>query len=158
MEDPDFLIPVVLEGNSHNIYVAKRPYVEEFLRRMSKVYELVVFTASISLYADPLLDLLDKEGVIAARLFRQHCTRYKGCYVKDLSKIGRPMHELLIVDNSAKSYMFQRENAIASDTWISDRKCVQLEEMADYLESIADASDLRDHTQRWNEFIDTFYG
>jgi hypothetical protein len=33
-------------------------------------FEVVIFTASLSKYADPLLDLLDKWGVVRWRLFR----------------------------------------------------------------------------------------
>ena len=38
----------------------------------------MIYTASLSKYADPLLDLLDKERVISKRLFREHCVFYDG--------------------------------------------------------------------------------
>ena len=41
----------------------KRPYVDEFLQRMGELFECVLFTASLSKYADPVADLLDKWGV-----------------------------------------------------------------------------------------------
>jgi RNA polymerase II subunit A small phosphatase-like protein len=41
-------------------------------------FEVVVFTASLSKYADPLLDLLDTTGVVAWRLFREACCPYEG--------------------------------------------------------------------------------
>ena len=37
-----------MENKIHNIFVLKRPGVEEFLERMSKVYEIVIYTASLS--------------------------------------------------------------------------------------------------------------
>ena len=37
--------------------------VDEFLKRVSEHYEVVVYTASLSKYADPLLDELDKDRV-----------------------------------------------------------------------------------------------
>ena len=47
-------------GKVTDVYVLKRPWVDYFLEEMGKIYEVVVFTASLSKYADPLLDLLDK--------------------------------------------------------------------------------------------------
>ena len=41
---------------------------------MSKTYELVLFTASLPMYANPLLDILDKEKTLRWRLYREHCT------------------------------------------------------------------------------------
>ena len=45
---PDYIVPVEIESYWHNFYVLKRPGVDEFLRRMGEVYEVVVFTASLS--------------------------------------------------------------------------------------------------------------
>ncbi|KAG2760565.1 hypothetical protein PC112_g25841, partial [Phytophthora cactorum] len=69
----DFIIPVNIDGTIHHVYVCKRPGAEEFLIEMAKYYEIVVYTASLSKYADPLLDKLDPEGVIRYRLYREHC-------------------------------------------------------------------------------------
>ena len=41
-----------------------------------------MFTASLGKYADPLLDLLDRGGVVRWRLFREACYPYEGSYVK----------------------------------------------------------------------------
>ncbi|ETO07277.1 SCP-like phosphatase [Reticulomyxa filosa] len=78
----DFVIPVEIDGVVHRVYVLKRPYVDEFLLECSKSYELVIFTASLSKYADPLLDQLDKQRIISHRLFRESCTFHGSAYVK----------------------------------------------------------------------------
>lgn len=69
----DFIVPVEIENVVHNVYVLVRPYANEFLVEAAKHYEIVLFTASLAKYADPLLDLLDKEHTIDARLFRDSC-------------------------------------------------------------------------------------
>jgi TFIIF-interacting CTD phosphatase-like protein len=55
---------VTIDGTIHNVYVLKRPGVEEFMREMAKYYEIVIYTASLNKYADPLLDQLDIAKVI----------------------------------------------------------------------------------------------
>lgn len=62
--DPDFIIPVEIEGRIVDVYVLKRPLMDEFLAAVGESFEVVVFTASLSKYADPLLDLLDPYNVI----------------------------------------------------------------------------------------------
>jgi TFIIF-interacting CTD phosphatase-like protein len=71
----------VIDGIVHNVYVLKRPGVDDFIERLADHYELIVFTASLSKYADPLLDLLDVKKVISKRLFREHCVFYDGKYI-----------------------------------------------------------------------------
>ncbi len=54
-------------------------------------------------YADPVLDLLDKDKMVGARLFREACSNHKGNYVKDLGRLGRDIRHVIIVDNSPAS-------------------------------------------------------
>lgn len=64
-------------------------------------------------YADPVADLLDQWGVFRARLFRESCVFHRGNYVKDLSRLGRELNNVIIVDNSPASYIFHPENAVS---------------------------------------------
>lgn len=48
LDRADFTIPVEIEGQYHNIYVIKRPGVDQFMKRVGELYEVVVFTASVS--------------------------------------------------------------------------------------------------------------
>jgi RNA polymerase II subunit A small phosphatase-like protein len=42
------VVPVEIEYHWHNVYVIKRPGVDQFLKKMGEIYEVVVFTASLS--------------------------------------------------------------------------------------------------------------
>jgi len=53
---------------------------------MSEIYEIVIYTASLSKYADPLLDWLDPKWLCTHWLFWEHCTFFNGIFVKDLSR------------------------------------------------------------------------
>lgn len=48
LHQADFTIPVEIEGAYHNVYVIKRPGVDQFMKRVGELYEVVVFTASVS--------------------------------------------------------------------------------------------------------------
>lgn len=139
----DFIIPVEIEDQVHQVYVLKRPGVDEFMKRVGELYEVVVFTASLAKYADPVLDLLDKHKVVKARLFREACVNHKGNYVKDLGKIGRPLKSVIIIDNSPASYMFNPENALPCESWFDDENDTELLDMLPLLEDITRVDDVR---------------
>jgi RNA polymerase II subunit A small phosphatase-like protein len=136
----------------HFVYVAKRPGVDEFLVEMAKHYEIVIYTASLNKYADPLLDLLDPHKVIRARLFRESCVYYEGNYVKDLSLLDRDLSKTIIIDNSPSSYMFHPENAIDCSSFIDDPKDRELGQIGAFLTGIKDAKDVRGICQQWRDW------
>jgi len=140
--NPDFIIPVEIEEQIHKVYVLKRPGVDQFLQEMGPLFEIVVFTASLSKYADPVLDLLDATRVVHFRLFREACTNYKGNYVKDLSRLGRELKHTLIIDNSPTSYLFHPENSLPSETWYDDPADNELLRMIPILQIVAKADDV----------------
>lgn len=132
----DFIIPVEIDSQVHQVYVLKRPGVDQFLKSMAERFELVVFTASLAKYADPVLDLLDKDKVVGARLFREACSNHKGNYVKDLSRLGRDIRHTIIIDNSPASYMFHPENAVPIDSWFDDENDTELLDLIPFLEDM----------------------
>jgi len=71
---------------------------------MSELYEVVIFTAAMQDYADWVLDQLDPDRYISYRLYRQHATRTGPVFIKDLSKVGRDLSRILIVDNVAENF------------------------------------------------------
>ncbi|KAG7353398.1 dullard-like phosphatase domain containing protein [Nitzschia inconspicua] len=148
----DFVIPVQIDDVVHFVYVAKRPGVDEFLVEMAKHYEIVIYTASLNKYADPLLDLLDPHKVIRARLFRESCVYYEGNYVKDLSLLDRDLSKTIIIDNSPSSYMFHPENAIDCSSFIDDPKDRELDQIGAFLTGIKDAKDVRGVCQQWRDW------
>lgn len=94
----DITMNININNEIFNIYVLKRPGVDEFLRKCSELFEIIIFTASLPSYADPLLDSLDPNNLISFRLFRDSCTLVSGGFVKDLSRLGRDLNHVLIID------------------------------------------------------------
>lgn len=141
----DFVIPVEIENQIHNVYVIKRPGVDQFLERVGKLFEVVVFTASVSRYGDPLLNILDSNKSIHHRLFRDSCYNYQGNYIKNLSQMGRPLQDLIIIDNSPASYIFHPQHAVPISSWFSDSHDCELTDLLPFLEDLAssDVDDVR---------------
>ncbi|KAL8868706.1 MAG: hypothetical protein Q9174_004814 [Haloplaca sp. 1 TL-2023] len=137
LHQADFTIPVEIEGQYHNVYVIKRPGVDQFMKRVGELYEVVVFTASVSKYGDPLLDQLDIHNVVHHRLFRESCYNHQGNYVKDLSQVGRDLRETIIIDNSPTSYIFHPQHAVPISSWFSDAHDNELLDLIPVLEDLA---------------------
>eukprot|EP00762_Andalucia_godoyi_P000327 ANDGO_03103.mRNA.1 Phosphatase PSR1 len=137
VQNPDFIVPVKIDTHVHQAYVLKRPAVDAFLKRCGELFEVIVFTASLSSYANPVLDLLDKYGVVRARLFREACVFYRGGYVKDVSKMGRPLDSTVIIDNFAASYCLTPNNGIPILSWFDDPDDRELQHMLPILERMA---------------------
>ena len=140
--NPDYIIPVEIDGKVTDVYVLKRPWVDLFLTEMAEKYELVVFTASLAKYANPLMDKLDVHGVVRHRLFRDACYPFQGNYVKDLTCLGRDLHKTIIIDNSPYSYMFHPQNALPVSSFIDDPADDALFEMLPHLYELAESEDV----------------
>ncbi|KAF8650401.1 hypothetical protein AX16_005208 [Volvariella volvacea WC 439] len=143
IQQADYVVPVEIEYNWHNVYVIKRPGVDNFLKKMGEIYEVVVFTASLSKYADPVLDKLDVHQVVSHRLFRESCYNHKGNYVKDLSQLGRPIADTIILDNSPASYIFHPNNAVPVSSWFNDPHDTELTDLVPFLADLGAVDDVR---------------
>ncbi|KAH9847158.1 NIF-domain-containing protein [Lenzites betulinus] len=139
----DYVVPVEIEYHWHNVYVIKRPGVDNFLKKMGEIYEVVVFTASLSKYADPVLDKLDVHRVVSHRLFRESCYNHRGNYVKDLSQLGRPIADTIIIDNSPASYIFHPNNAVPVSSWFNDPHDTELTDLCPFLADLGQVEDVR---------------
>ncbi|KAH3767558.1 Phosphatidylserine decarboxylase proenzyme 2 precursor [Pelomyxa schiedti] len=85
-------------------YVMKRPHVEYFLNQVSQWYNVVIFTSSIQEYANPIIDQIDKNHVVSQRLFRQDCTSNGVLYLKDLQRLGKPLEQIILVDDDERAF------------------------------------------------------
>jgi Dullard-like phosphatase family protein len=90
-----------------------RPGLFDFLNKIKNKYELVVFTAGTKEYADPIIDIIEKkEKYFIKRLYRQHTIYRDNIYIKDLSKLGRDLSKIIIMDNMPQNFCLQKENGI----------------------------------------------
>lgn len=134
----DFVIPVEIDNQVHHVYVIKRPGVDEFLKKVGQWFEVVVFTASVAKYGHPLLDKLDLHKAVHHRLFRDSCYNYQGNFIKNLSQIGRPLADSIIIDNSPASYIFHPQHSIPISSWFSDTHDNELIDLLPFLKDISE--------------------
>lgn len=88
-------------NNGKQYHVYKRPYLDQFLKAMSEMGTLHIFTASIKAYADPIIDAIDPQGYITGRYYREHCVLdKKGQLIKNMDVVTKNAKKLIIIDDS----------------------------------------------------------
>ena len=114
-----------------------RPYCYEFLREMSEIFEIAIFTAAMQDYADGILDKIDPNKVyIKYRLYRQHTSISGISFVKDLSKLGRDLSKVIIIDNLPDNFKLQPHNGLGIKTWLDEMKDTQLNDIGQFLKNL----------------------
>ena len=98
--------------DNYEAYVKVRMGAENFISVLSQYCEIVIFTASTKYYADIVIDGLDCKDLIDYKLYREHTYDYNGINVKDLSKLGRDLKKIIIIDNIEENYIFQPNNGL----------------------------------------------
>ncbi|XP_078169856.1 uncharacterized protein LOC144564185 isoform X1 [Carex rostrata] len=142
--DADFSFLVNFNLKEHTIYVKCRPYLRDFLERVASLFETIIFTASQSIYAEQLLNVLDpKRKLFRHRVYRDSCVFVEGNYLKDLSVLGRDLSHVIIVDNSPQAFGFQIDNGVPIESWFDDPNDRELLSLLPFLESLAGVQDVR---------------
>ncbi|XP_023636382.1 CTD small phosphatase-like protein 2 isoform X2 [Capsella rubella] len=143
-DEVDFTFPVNFNEEEHMVYVRCRPHLKEFMERVSRLFEIIIFTASQSIYAEQLLNVLDpKRKLFRHRVYRDSCVFFDGNYLKDLSVLGRDLSRVIIVDNSPQAFGFQVENGVPIESWFNDPSDKELLNLLPFLESLIGVEDVR---------------
>ena len=99
-------------SDNDSAYIQIRPGTEDFLIDLAKYYEIVIFTAALQKYADIVINSIDPNNVISYRLYRQHTISIGNSNVKDLTKLGRDLRYVIIVDNCLENFALQSRNGL----------------------------------------------
>ena len=127
-------------NNEESGTIKIRPFLMEFLAKIKEYYELVVFTAATQEYADPIINALETNGkFFDYRLYRMHTIIIDNDFVKDLSKLGRDLSKIIIVDNMEQNYKLQKNNGITiRPFWGKDNEDTALIDLLEILIKIAE--------------------
>lgn len=134
--------------DGENVRVHERPYLHEFLEKVSEKYETHVFTAAMEVYAKPVLQVLDPHGKIFTHCwYRDSCTLDAGlgAYVKklDFQWGGDKLKRTVLVDNNPLSFLANPENGILVSSFYNDAKDTTLPAVLDLLEDLDAKEDVR---------------
>ena len=95
------------------------------------------------MYADPVVDRIDRMGCVRQRFYRDSCTEVAGCFMKDLSKVRADLSKVFLVDNSPVCYSLCQTNAVPIAGWVEDPHDTALLDILPFLEQIRHLRDVR---------------
>ena len=137
-------------------YVRLRPFLLGFLEEVSQYYELIIFTSATEAYANSVIEAIEKEKKYFDFIFyRQHTIIIGNDFVKDLTRIGRPLNSTIIIDNTPQNFRFQKENGICvKPFWGQDTNDKTLYNLIPILIDIAKmGGDIRINLNKFKEKI-----
>ena len=110
------LIHFTVNNNANEEGVLKlRPGVFSFLEKVGKFYEIILFTEASEAYTKLMMEAFNNnknKKYFDYKLYRQHCIIVEQDFIKDLSRIGRPLDKTIIIDNIAQNFKMQKKNGI----------------------------------------------
>ena len=115
--------------DEESAYIQVRPGTEDFILDLSNYYEIVIFTAALKNYADIVIDSIDPNKKIIYRLYRNYTIKVGDINFKDLSKLGRDLKKVIIIDNNSSNFGLQPKNGLK----IKDFEGDENDEELDYL-------------------------
>ena len=133
-----------------------RPGVFSFLEKIREFYEIILFTEASEAYAKLMIEAFNKnKKYFDFKLYRQHTMIIENDFVKDLSKLGRPMDKIIIIDNFPQNFKLQKNNGIVIKPFLGENKNDQaLEDLIPILINIAkDEIDVRNGLVKYRDEI-----
>jgi TFIIF-interacting CTD phosphatase-like protein len=90
-----------------------RPGLFSFLNSIKSFYEIISFTNGAKSYSDSIIKQIEaRKKYFDYNLYREHSFLYGKEFIKDISRIGRDMKRIIIVDNIPNNYRLNPENGI----------------------------------------------
>ena len=133
------LINIEFKDNSSNKCILHlRPGLFWFLSKVKPFYELITFTSASKEYAQPIINEIElKNKYFDYNFFREHSVISGNDFVKDISRIGRDMKKIIIVDNMEQNFRLNKQNGIKIKPFYGDKNDKILYELSKILVMIA---------------------
>ena len=151
---------LIQSGKTTKVGINIRPFAYECLKKLKEEskYDIVCYTASISQYANAVLDIIDKNNdIFSYRVFRDNCIKSvldsNIVYIKDLRIFKHvDIKDMLIVDNSLLSFAFNIDSGIPILPFYSNKNDRELVYLVQYLDSIVNFYDLSTENKKFIKY------
>ena len=117
------LINVEFKDKSSNKCILHlRPGLFSFLSKVKPFYELITFTSASKEYAQPIINEIELDNkYFDYNFFREHSVISGNDFVKDISRIGRDMKKIIIIDNMEQNFRLNKKNGIKIKAFYGDQ-------------------------------------
>ena len=135
-----------------------RPGVFQFIDEIKEYYEIILFSEAEKNYIELITDAVgDNRYLYDYILCRDYVTIVGQNFVKELSKIGRPLDKIIIIDNMPQNFSFNKENGIyIKSFWGEENDDKALIDLIPILVNIArSGKDVRKELVKYKEKIVT---
>ena len=138
-----------------------RPGVFTFLEKVSEFYEIILFTEASEAYIKLMMEAFNNNKMNKKYfdyiLYRQYNLIEGNDFIKDLSRLGRPLNRTIIVDNNQKNFCKQNSNGILIKPFLGeDKNDTALLDLIPILNNIAkDEIDARNGLMKYRDEIIT---
>lgn len=85
---------------------------------LGNYFEIILFSES-SISGDDTIEYIDSKNIAMYRLFSDSMTKINGKQTKDISKINRPLEDVIMIESNP-DYVVQKENTIIISKFIGD--------------------------------------
>mmetsp|Transcript_55484 Transcript_55484/g.125031 ORF Transcript_55484/g.125031 Transcript_55484/m.125031 type:complete len:344 (-) Transcript_55484:101-1132(-) len=146
--DLDKVILHLEHDSKQGWHVIKRPFADQFFKEISHYYEVVLFSDDVFPVA---LDIATKWNLpVTAVLHRDFCKKKRSHFVKDLSKLGRKLERVLIIDHDPAAFQLQPENGLVIKPFEGDTSDSELADLLEFLKAAATSNtDIRQFVQKF---------
>lgn len=130
--------------------VVKRPFADQFFNQLSHYYEIVIFSDDVYPVG---MDIAVKWNLpVTSVLHREFCRKKRNHFVKDISKLGRKLDKMIILDHDEKAFQLQPENGVLIKPFGGDPNDCELLDLLEFLKAAATSpTDIR-------KFVEKFEG
>jgi Dullard-like phosphatase family protein len=113
---------IKLNQSNNFMTLILRPGLLDFLHKMKKLYELILFSLGTSEYVSPIIKNIEKkEKFFEHILYREHVTYDdNGNFFKNLNLLNRDVKNILIVDDNSKNFKYHKSNGICIKPFYGD--------------------------------------
>lgn len=140
----DFSVVIEYRGRKIQANFLLRPHASQVLASLAKKYEVVLFSSSHGSYVDAVAKQLDPSGQIFSAIYsRRDCLAVGDTLIKSLVRVGRDPSRVLLIDDNAKSFLRDTDNAVPIIPFVEGGDDIELLTLEGYIDWVAQSKDVR---------------